>query len=79
MQLISLQEATQKLGRVSLSLLRKAIADGRLPAVRVGRRVFLDAAHLEERLRRGQLFTLRRERGMSEVQATGPSASRRAP
>ena len=56
MQLISLEVAKRKLGGVSLSLLRKAIADGRLQAVRVWRRVFLDAEYLEDRLRVGQLF-----------------------
>jgi hypothetical protein len=44
MRLLSLEEAQKKLGGISLALLRKAIADGRLPAVRIGRRVFLDEA-----------------------------------
>lgn len=65
MQLLSLQEATRRLGNVSLSLLRKAIADGRLQAVRVGRRVFLDLEYLEERLRSGQLFSPTRKGGRS--------------
>ena len=56
MQLLSLQEATKKLGGISLSLLRKAVADGRLEVIRVGRRVLVDAEYLEKQLRSGQLF-----------------------
>jgi hypothetical protein len=57
MRLISLEEARmKKLGGISLALLRKAIADGRLPAVRIGRRVFLDEDYLDQRCSSGQLF-----------------------
>ena len=76
MQLISLQEATQKLGGVSLSLLRKAVRDGRLPATRIGRRVFLDQADLEERLRSGQLFTCMANRGRTENREQERTAER---
>ena len=56
MRLISLEDARQKLGGISLALLRKAIADGRLHAVRIGRRVFLDEDDLDQRCSSGQLF-----------------------
>jgi hypothetical protein len=61
MRLLSLEEARKrKLGGISLALLRKAIADGRLPAVRIGRRVFLDEDYLDQRCTLGQLFSASR-------------------
>lgn len=58
MRLLSLEEARKKkLGGISMALLRKAIADGRLPAVRIGRRVFLDEDYLDQRCTAGQLFS----------------------
>jgi len=61
MELISLSQATRRLGGVSVSLLRKAIADGRLEAVRIGRRVLVDVEFLETRARSGQLFNPKQE------------------
>lgn len=63
MRLLSLYETQKKLGGVSLALLRKAIADGRLPAVRVGRRVFVDEDYVEQRCAEGQLFKRPGDRG----------------
>ena len=61
MRLLSLEEARKrKLGGISLALLRKAIADGRLPAVRIGRRVFLDEDYLDQRCTLGQVFSTSR-------------------
>jgi excisionase family DNA binding protein len=61
MRLLSLQETSKRLGGISLALLRKAIADGRLPAVRVGRRVLLDEEYIEQRCAQGQLFRAPRQ------------------
>lgn len=44
--LLTLQEAAHA-RRVGYSTLRKRIADGTLPAERVGRRIYVDRAHLD--------------------------------
>lgn len=44
--LLTLQEAAH-VRRVGYSTLRKRIADGTLPAERVGRRIYVDRAHLD--------------------------------
>ncbi|MBQ3359774.1 MAG: helix-turn-helix domain-containing protein [Microbacterium sp.] len=44
--LLTLQEAAHA-RRVGYSTLRKRVADGTLPAERVGRRIYVDRAHLD--------------------------------
>ena len=60
--LYPLNEAARLLGGISHWTLRKHLAAGRLRAVRIGRRVFLDAEELE-RIRRDGLPSLGQLRG----------------
>ena len=58
--LYSLPDAAKSLGGISIWTLRKHISNGRLRAIRIGRRVFLDGEELE-RIRRDGLPSLRTE------------------
>ena len=59
--LYPLNEAARLLGGISHWTLRKHLAAGRLRAVRIGRRVFLDAEEVEH-IRRDGLPSLRQFR-----------------
>lgn len=72
--LYALDEAARLLGGISHWTLRKNLAAGRLRAVRIGRRVFLDAEELE-RIRREGLPSLGKTHVEHPSDAPGEAAT----
>lgn len=72
--LVAIADAANSLGGISHWTLRKHLAAGRLRAVRIGRRVFLDAQELE-RIRREGLPSLRKTHAERPSDAPGEAAT----